>query len=172
LIQGLKGKDPSALEYLYDHYSGALFGLISRILKNDDVAEEVLQDIFLKIWDRIESYDPVKGKLFTWMVNIARNQAIDKTRSREISKQQKTSGSETLVNKVDNREFTELRIEGIGVKEMLKSLPNEQLFVVEHLYFKGYTQSELAKDYDIPLGTIKTRLRMAMQHLRNSLEKI
>jgi RNA polymerase sigma-70 factor (ECF subfamily) len=172
LIQGLKGKDPSALEYLYDHYSGALFGVISRILKNDDVAEEVLQDIFLKIWDRIESYDPTKGKLFTWMVNIARNQAIDKTRSREISKQQKTSGSETLVNKVDNREFTELRIEGIGVKEMLKSLPNEQLFVVEHLYFKGYTQSELAKDYDIPLGTIKTRLRMAMQYLRNSLEKI
>jgi RNA polymerase sigma-70 factor (ECF subfamily) len=172
LVQGLKGKDPSALEYLYDHYSGALFGVISRILKNDDVAEEVLQDIFLKIWDRIESYDPVKGKLFTWMVNIARNQAIDKTRSREISKQEKTSGSETLVNKVDNREFTELRIEGIGVKEMLKSLPNEQFFVVEHLYFKGYTQSELAKDYDIPLGTIKTRLRMAMQHLRNSLEKI
>jgi RNA polymerase sigma-70 factor (ECF subfamily) len=172
LIQGLKGKDPSALEYLYDHYSGALFGVISRIIKNDDIAEEVLQDIFLKIWDRIESYDPTKGKLFTWMVNIARNQAIDKTRSREISKQQKTSGSETLVNKVDNREFTELRIEGIGVKEMLKSLPNEQLFVVEHLYFKGYTQSELAKDYDIPLGTIKTRLRMAMQYLRNSLEKI
>jgi RNA polymerase sigma-70 factor (ECF subfamily) len=172
LIQGLKGKDPSALEYLYDHYSGALFGVISRIIKNDDIAQEVLQDIFLKIWDRIESYDPTKGKLLTWMVNIARNQAIDKTRSREISKQQKTSGSETLVNKVDNQEFTELRIEGIGVKEMLKSLPNEQLFVVEHLYFKGYTQSELAKDYDIPLGTIKTRLRMAMQYLRNSLEKI
>lgn len=146
--------------------------MIVRILKNDDVAEEVLQDVFLKIWDRIENYDSGKGKLFTWMVNIARNQAIDKSRSREISKQKKTSGSETLVNKVDNLEFTELKIEGIGVKEMLKSLPKEQLFVVEHLYFKGYTQSELAKDYDIPLGTIKTRLRMAMQHLRNSLEKI
>lgn len=146
--------------------------MIVRILKNDDVAEEVLQDVFLKIWDRIENYDSAKGKLFTWMVNIARNQAIDKSRSREISKQKKTSGSETLVNKVDNLEFTELKIEGIGVKEMLKSLPKEQLFVVEHLYFKGYTQSELAKDYDIPLGTIKTRLRMAMQHLRNSLEKI
>ena len=143
-----------------------------RILKNDDVAEEVLQDVFLKIWDRIESYDADKGKLFTWMVNIARNQGIDKTRSREISKQKKTSGSETLVNKIDNLEFTELKIEGIGVKEMLKSLPKEQLFVVEHLYFKGYTQSELAKDYDIPLGTIKTRLRMAIQHLRNSLDKI
>lgn len=146
--------------------------MIVRILKNDDVAEEVLQDVFLKIWDRIENYDSAKGKLFTWMVNIARNQAIDKSRSREISKQKKTSGSETLVNKVDNLEFTELKIEGIGVKEMLKSLPKEQLFVVEHLYFKGYTQSELAKDYDIPLGTIKTRLRMAMQHLRNTLEKI
>lgn len=145
--------------------------MISRILKNDDVAEEVLQDVFLKIWDRIDSYDQTKGKLFTWMINIARNQAIDKTRSREISKQQKTSGSETLVNKVDNRDFTEMKVEGIGVKDLLKSLPTEQLFVVEYLYFKGYTQSELAKDYDIPLGTIKTRLRMAMQHLRNSFQK-
>jgi len=132
----------------------------------------VLQDVFLKTWDRIGSYDAAKGKLFTWIVNIARNHAIDKTRSGEISRQQKTKDIETVVNKIDKRDFTELRIEGIGLKEMLKSLPPEQLFVIEHLYFKGYTQSELAEDYNIPLGTIKTRLRLAMQHLRNSLDKI
>jgi RNA polymerase sigma-70 factor (ECF subfamily) len=172
LVEGLKQKNPSALEYLYDHYSGALYGVILRIVKTEDVAEEVLQDVFMKIWDRIDSYDPAKGKLFTWMVNVARNQAIDKTRSGEISRQQKTRDIETVVSKIDNREFTELSIEGIGVKELLKSLPSEQLFVIEHLYFKGYTQSELAEDCNIPLGTIKTRLRLAMQHLRTSLDKL
>ena len=167
----MKRRDPSALEYLYDHYSAALNGVILRIVKTEDVAEEVLQDVFMKIWDRIESYDPAKGKLFTWIVNIARNHAIDKTRSAEISRQQKTRDIETVVNKIDRRDFTELKIDDIGVKELLKSLPHEQFFVIEHLYFKGYTQSELAEEHNIPLGTVKTRLRLAIQHLRNSLEK-
>ena len=77
----LKAKDKSELEYLYDHYSGALYGVIFRILKKEEIAEEVLQDVFLKIWERFESYDASKGKLFTWLLNVARNQAIDKTRS-------------------------------------------------------------------------------------------
>ncbi|MEJ0031718.1 MAG: sigma-70 family RNA polymerase sigma factor [Bacteroidota bacterium] len=77
------------MDYLYDHYSAALYGVISRIIINEDVAEEVLQDVFLRIWDRIDNYDASKGRLFTWMLNIARNLAIDKTRSKEISKDRK-----------------------------------------------------------------------------------
>jgi RNA polymerase sigma factor (sigma-70 family) len=169
LIARLQQKDKSAISYLYDHYSAALYGVIFRILQNDDVAEEVLQDVFLKIWDKIGSYDAAKGRLFTWMLNIARNQAIDKTRSREISKGQKTKGLEKLVTTIDNQEFIEQRIEGIGVREIIKVLPEDQQFVVEQLYFNGYSQSELAEESGIPLGTIKTRLRMAMQQLRNSL---
>lgn len=160
------------MEYLYDHYSSALFGVIRRFVNTENVAEEVLQDVFMKIWDRIGSYDPAKGRLFTWMVNIARNHAIDKTRSGEISQQKKTRDLETVVSRIDVRDFTELKIEGIGVRDILKSLPNEQFFVIEHLYFKGYTQSELAEDFNIPLGTIKTRLRLAIQHLRNSMDKL
>jgi RNA polymerase sigma-70 factor (ECF subfamily) len=171
-VEGLLKKNPSAMEYLYDHYSGALFGVIVRIVKTESVAEEVLQDVLMKIWDRIDRYNSSKGKLFTWMVNIARNQAIDKTRSGEISRQLKTSDIGTVVNRIDNRDFTESKIEGIGIRDMLKSLPSEQFFVIEHLYFKGYTQSELAEDYNIPLGTIKTRLRLALQYLRNCLEKL
>ena len=159
-------KDKSALSYLYDHYSGALYGVIHRILQHEDIAEEVLQDIFLKIWDRIDQYDASKGKLFTWMLNIARNQAIDKTRSKEISKEKKTKDIDTLVHTVDRQEYQEQQIDGIGVQEILKVLPEEQRFVVEHLYFKGYTQSELAEESGIPLGTVKTRLRTAMQQLR------
>jgi RNA polymerase sigma-70 factor (ECF subfamily) len=103
------------------------------------------------------------------MLNIARNQAIDKTRSKEINKEQKTSGIENVVHKIDTEEYIEQRIEGIGVKEILKNLPEEQRFVVEYLYFRGYSQSELAEEFNIPLGTVKTRLRLAMQLLRTTL---
>jgi RNA polymerase sigma factor (sigma-70 family) len=103
------------------------------------------------------------------MLNIARNQAIDKTRSKEISNEQKTSGIEKVVSRIDQQEFSETPVEGIGLKELLKKLPEEQKFVVEYLYFQGYSQSELAEEFNIPLGTVKTRLRLAMQHLRTTL---
>lgn len=128
-----------------------------------------MQDVFIRIWNRFHNYDASKGRLFTWMLNIARNQAIDKTRSKEISKAQKTSGIENVVSRIDHETFVEQRVEGIGVKEMLKSLPQEQEFVVEKLYFQGYSQSELAEEFNIPLGTVKTRLRLAMQQLRITL---
>lgn len=160
------------MDYLYNHYAGALYGVIVRILKQDTLAEEVLQDVFVRIWERIDQYDPAKGRLFTWMINIARNQAIDKTRSGEFSKNKKTGSIDAVVSKVDKSDFTEQRIEGIGIGEILKPLPDEQRFVVERLYFDGYTQSELAEEFDIPLGTVKTRLRSALLFLRNSLQKI
>jgi RNA polymerase sigma factor (sigma-70 family) len=168
-VKRLQAKDKSALEFLYDNYSGALYGVIFRVLKNEDIAEEVLQDVFLKIWDRFEQYDSTKGKLFTWMLNIARNQAIDKTRSKEISKDQKTRGIENVVSRIDNKERVEQKIDDIGVKDIIKNLPDDQQFVVEYLYFKGYSQSELAEEFNIPLGTVKTRLRLAMQSLRATL---
>lgn len=168
----LKSKDRSALEYLYDHYSGALYGVVSRIIKKEEVAEEVLQDAFLKIWDKIENYDPEKGRLFTWMLNLTRNLAIDKTRSKEIGREGKTSGIDNLVNTIDRRESVEQSIESIGVRDVLKDLPQEQKFVVDYLYFKGYSQSELAEEFNIPLGTVKTRLRLAMKQLRSIVKLI
>lgn len=155
------------MEYLYDHYCGALYGVVSRIIKKEEIAEELLQDAFLKIWDKIDSYDAEKGKLFTWMLNLTRNLAIDKTRSREMSKEGKTSGIDNLVNAINRRESVEQGIESIGVRDILRDLPDEQKFVVEHLYFKGYSQSELAGEFNIPLGTVKTRLRLAMKQLRS-----
>lgn len=163
----LQRRDRTALNYLYDHYSSSLYGVIARVVVNTDIAEEVLQDVFLKIWDKIDSYDAEKGRLFTWMLNIARNQAIDKTRSKEISKEGKTRGIDNLVGRIETREFVEQKTEGIGVTDVLRSLPDDQRFVVEHLYFKGYSQSELAEEFNIPLGTVKTRLRSALQQLRS-----
>lgn len=169
MISGLKSGSKSSFDYLYDHYSGALYGVINRIIGNDDVAEEVLHDAFLRIWNRIDNYDASKGRLFTWMLNIARNLAIDKTRSKEISKDRKTDDISNLVNRIDRKEQAEQNIDAIGLKEMLSRLPEDQGFVVEHLYLKGYTQSELAEDFNIPLGTVKTRLRLGMMELRKIL---
>ena len=170
MVAALQQKDRSALEYLYDHYSGALLGVISRIIKKEELAEETLQDVFLKIWDRIDTYDASKGKLFTWMLNIARNQAIDKTRSKEFSKGKKTDDIENLVSKVDKSDYTETKVEGIGLQEVLKRLPEEQRFVIDQHYLKGYTQAEMAEEFNLPLGTVKTRMRLAMKELRNLLK--
>lgn len=166
----MQNKNRSALEYLYDHYSGALMGVIARILKKEELAEEVLQDVFLKIWDKIDSYDPAKGKLFTWMLNIARNQAIDKTRSKEFSKGKKTGDIENFVNRVDRKDYLEQQVDAIGLKEVLKKLPEDQRFVIDQHYLKGYTQAEMAEEFNLPLGTVKTRMRLAMKELRNLLQ--
>jgi RNA polymerase sigma factor (sigma-70 family) len=158
------------LEYLYDQYSGALLGVIARIIKNDESAEEILQDVFLKIWGRIESYDASKGKLFTWMLNIARNQAIDKTRSKEFGKDKKTGDIENYVNTIDREGYSEQKVESIGLQEVLKSLPEDQRFIIDQHYLKGYTQAEISEEFNLPLGTVKTRMRLAMKELRNILE--
>jgi len=155
---------------LYDHYSGALLGVIARIIKKEELAEEVLQDVFLKIWDRIESYDASKGKLFTWMLNIARNQAIDKTRSKEFSKAKKTGDIDNYVNRIENKGYVEQKVEGIGLQSVLNTLPEDQRFIVEQHYLKGYTQAEIADEFNLPLGTVKTRMRLAMKELRNLLK--
>lgn len=169
MVTRLKNKEQSALDYLYDHYSGAIYGVVFRILKDEETAEEVLQDVFLKIWDKIDSYDSGKGKLFTWMLNIARNQAIDRTRSRESSQRKKTDDIDYLVNKIDSQENSHLSVDAIGLKEVLLKLPEDQRFIVNQLYLQGYTQSEVAEEFDIPLGTVKTRLRLAMNELRSIL---
>lgn len=169
LIEALQAQERQALEYLYDHYAGALLGVIGRIIKKEEMAEEILQDVFLKVWEKINSYDASKGRLFTWMVRIARNLAIDKTRSKEFSRDKKTGDIDNFVYQIDNNEYVEQHVEAIGMKEVLFKLPEEQRFIIVQHYLKGYTQSEIAEEFDIPLGTVKTRTRMAMSELRNLL---
>lgn len=140
------------------------------MINNEAIAEEILQDVFLKIWDRIGQYDESKGRLFTWMLNLARNQAIDKTRSREMSNDKKTNDLESIVSTIENQTNLEQNVDAIGLVEVLELLPEDQKFVVTYLYLKGYTQSELAKEFNIPLGTVKTRLRLALIDLRTRLK--
>ncbi|MDQ3392894.1 MAG: RNA polymerase sigma factor [Bacteroidota bacterium] len=170
LVQLLISKDKSAISYLYDHYSHALHGVIYRIIGDEDVSSEVLQDAFIKIWLNIDSYDPKKGKLFTWMLNISRNISIDKLRSKEFKKSKKTDDISKSVYVKESSNSLNTTVDGIGVKDLLKQLNPDQELILDLLYFKGYTQTEVAEEYAIPLGTVKTRLRSALIQLRKFIK--
>ena len=142
---------------------------MKRIIPEQEIAEEVVHDAFLRIWERIDTYDAEKGRLFTWMLNLTRNLSIDRTRSGEISRARKTGKLEHLVDREGTTGTVVQHEDAIGLTEVLDKLPSEQRLVVEYLYLKGYTQSEMSDELDIPLGTVKTRMRMAMSTLRTIL---
>ncbi|WP_421763923.1 RNA polymerase sigma factor [Ekhidna sp.] len=170
LVARIKARNADAFSYLYDNYSAAIYGSISRIVNDEDVAEEVLQDSFMKFWDKIDQYDSSKGRFFTWMVNISRNLAIDKLRSKEMKKVGKTDNIETYVSGIERERLNHMQVDAIGLKETLTSLRDEEKFILEMVYFKGYTQSEISDEFDIPLGTVKTRLRMGLKNMRKVLQ--
>ncbi|WP_426582284.1 RNA polymerase sigma factor [Mucilaginibacter sp. R-33] len=166
LVLSLRHREKIAVEALYDMYSASLFGVISRIINDTAIAEDVLQETFVKIWHSFSSYSAEKGRLFTWMVNIARNLAIDKTRSKDFKNQNKNQDIENNVTFIDEQRNTVYKPELMGVKNLVQTLKPEQRLIIELVYFKGYTHVEAAEELGIPLGTIKTRLRMAIQELR------
>ena len=162
----LSNREKIAIEALYDMYSSSLYGVISRIVTDTASAEDVLQETFIKIWSSFASYSPEKGRLFTWMVNIARNLAIDKIRSKDYKNQNKNQELENNVTFIDEQRNTVYKPELMGIKELAESLKPDQKSVIDLVYFKGYTHVEAADELGIPLGTIKTRLRTAIQQLR------
>jgi len=166
LVRALANREKIAVEALYDMYSSSLFGVISRIVIETETAEDVLQETFVKIWHSFSSYSTEKGRLFTWMVNIARNLAIDKIRSKDFKNQGKNRELENNVTFIDEQRNTVYKPELLGIKELVGTLKPEQKAIIDLVYFKGYTHVEAAEELDIPLGTIKTRLRMAIQLLR------
>lgn len=166
LVAALKAKERDAITYLYDNYSNALFGVIDRIIQSEDISNDVLQDAFIKIWKNIDMYSKDKGSLFTWMLNICRNTAIDETRSKQYKKQLQNQNIEDSVNSVNRNEQVELKVDHIGLKEVVNKLRPEQKILIDKVYFEGYTQEEVSKELEIPLGTVKTRIRAAIIHLR------
>ena len=162
----LRNREKIAIEALYDMYSASLYGVISRIITDTAAAEDVLQETFVKIWHSFSSYSTEKGRLFTWMVNIARNLAIDKLRSKDFKNQNKNQELENNVTFIDEQRNTVYNPEVLGIKDLVQALKPDQKSILELVYFKGYTHVEAADELGIPLGTIKTRLRMAILELR------
>ncbi|MCE7065645.1 RNA polymerase sigma factor [Dyadobacter sp. CY326] len=165
LVALLKSNDRAAFEYLYDNYSAALFGIIVKIVKDEERACDVMQDTFLKIWKSISSYNSEKGTLFTWILNIARNTAIDKLRM-ELKK-------ENVIHLDSLRDAdlsgTSVFIpipEIMDVRLIVEQLLPDRKLLIDMVYFQGYTHEEVSERLSLPLGTVKSRIRKALKELR------
>lgn len=143
-----------------------LYGVIHKVVFDDETANDVLQEAFVKVWNNIEKYDSSKGRLYTWMLNIARNTAIDKLRSKGEIMQSKIQTGEDIVNNVRGGGSTEQATDTIGLRKMVAGLKPEYEVIVSMAYFQGFTLDEIAKTLNIPLGTVKTRMRSAMKELK------
>jgi RNA polymerase sigma factor (sigma-70 family) len=171
LVFLLKEKNNKAFGYLYDNYSAALFGIIHQIIDDNELASDILQEVFLNIWRRIETYDASKGRLFTWMLNIARNASIDTLRSKSYQNSQKNQALPDDVNNIGSgMQFIQTNIDNIGLRKILEKLKPEHRILIELAYFKGYTHEEISKIESIPLGTVKTRIRNALLQLKEYLQ--
>ena len=163
LVHKVKAGNQSAFGEVYDRYCGAINSVIGRFIIDEDLAQDVLQDTFIKVWKNIQMYDDSKGSFFTWMLNIARNTSIDALRK---TKKESKSEIQILETTVSSSTTVQQNVGTIGLKQLVEQLPAEQQTMIEYLYFKGYTQQEVADELDIPLGTVKTRSRLAMTELR------
>jgi RNA polymerase sigma factor (sigma-70 family) len=170
LLQLLSRQDRQAFNYLYRQYSGALYGVICRIISDEQTSQDVLQDVFVKIWNNIGQYDASKGRLYTWMLNIARNTSIDKLRSKGEIMKSKIHTGENIVSNLEQTRNSEQPTDTIGLRKMVNNLKPEYASIVELAYFNGYTTEEISKTLNIPSGTVKTRMRRAMGALREIFE--
>ncbi len=171
LVQALRNGNNLAAEQLYDKYAANIYGIIFRIVKSEELAEDIMQEVFLKIWHSIKNYDSSKGKLFTWMLNIARNKAIDATRSKDF----KISKSTYDISHIDlevNENGEEKRVgENYNLKDIIRYLKPNHRKVIDMVYFNGYTHVETAQELELPLGTVKTRIRSALNELKEIVSK-
>ncbi|HYP51756.1 MAG TPA: sigma-70 family RNA polymerase sigma factor [Pyrinomonadaceae bacterium] len=170
LLRAVARGDEESLAAIYDRYRTILFGLLFRILGNRAEAEDVLQEVFVQVWQRARDFDENRGKAFTWLVTLARSRAIDRlrslgSRSRTIEAATKESADavgDAIEDAINNER-------GEVVRAALKELPEEQRAALLMAYFDGFSQSEIAERTNTPLGTVKTRMRTGMTKLREVL---
>ncbi|WP_158798991.1 RNA polymerase sigma factor [Pedobacter sp. L105] len=167
LLEGLRANDELSFRRLYKDYSPALLGIIFRIVKQEEEAEDVLQETFINISRNILLYDSDKSGLFTWMAKVATNKALDYIRSAPVRREgNRVDIIDLEQDYVDEFHINCLNIETIGIKELTSILKPIEWQVIDLMYFQGYTQTEVAEELNIPLGTVKTRARMAIIELR------
>jgi RNA polymerase sigma-70 factor (ECF subfamily) len=177
LLQRIVVRDTAAVAELYDRHSGLLFGVVMRILRNRPDAEDVLQEVFARVWTRADTYDERLGCPAAWLTRMARNRAIDRLRARRT----RGEGNEPAPAEPPREE----RVAGPGptpehlaqatertdqIRSALDALPEEQRVLIVAAFFEGYTHSELAARFQLPLGTVKTRIRNGMLTMRDQLE--
>jgi RNA polymerase sigma-70 factor, ECF subfamily len=166
LVGLLKSRDDAAYAILYERYGAMLYGVMKKIVPQQEDLENLLQDCFVKIWKNVDSYDENKGKLATWLLNIARNLAIDFTRSKAFSQQRKNQDLNQFVHLETDTPAHTIRPDTIDLRQLVNQLNPSYRQVIEWMYFEGYTQQEISDKFDIPLGTVKTRTRLGLKELR------
>jgi len=167
LVEQFKQKDEKAFEQLYNMYSKSMQGVIFNIVRDNDIAEEVMQDVFIKAWHKSDTYSSSKGRFFTWILNISRNAAIDKTRSKNFKKSKQNLNSDFFVDIIESSDNLDNKTDAIGISKFIDKLAEKCKKVINLLYFKGYTQTEASEALDMPIGTIKTRNRNCIKELRS-----
>ncbi|MDD7913836.1 RNA polymerase sigma factor [Polaribacter ponticola] len=170
LILQFQQKDVKAYEKLYNLYCNSISGVVNNIVKNDDVTQEITQDVFIKAWNKADSYSAKKGRFFTWLLNIARNAAIDYTRSKKFKQSKQNLNSDFFVDILESSSSLDNSTNAIGLKKFVTKLGDKCKAVIELLYFKGFTQKEASEELKMPLGTIKTRNRSCIGELRTMLD--
>lgn len=163
IVELLTERNEKGMDLLYEYYGDALFGIALKTTQDEDLAKDVLQESLMKIWNKIDTYDKEKSKLFTWIFRVTRNTAIDKIRSYKTKSDKEI---QIEVSNVYNLGVNTLKPEHIDVKDHLSSLDEKYQIVIEALFFKGMTQQEASEELDIPLGTIKSRLKIGLRELR------
>ncbi|MDR9415814.1 MAG: sigma-70 family RNA polymerase sigma factor [Gracilimonas sp.] len=179
LMARIKARDSVALSELYDQYNRLLFGLILSILKKRSESEDILQEVFTTIWEKADQFDLERGTVYTWIVSLTRNKSIDRLRSKVYKEQKKQSVSindddvfhPLYSEETDPLEKTILKDRAKRVHDALANISAKQRNVLQVAYFNGMSQSEIAEEFDIPLGTVKTRMRDGMMKLREILGK-
>jgi RNA polymerase sigma factor (sigma-70 family) len=167
LVLSLQNREEAAFSYLYDNYAGALNGIINAMINDLALAEDILQEAFLKIWRNIEHYDESKGKLFTWMRTIAHNLTLDTLKSKQYKQQNKVTSDEFAVTNIqDKNSNINSKLDSSDLKNKIEQLDYKQRTILNMSYFQGYTQEEIAKTLEMPVGTVKTKLRTAIIELR------
>ncbi|MEO0468132.1 MAG: sigma-70 family RNA polymerase sigma factor [Bacteroidota bacterium] len=169
LVARLQARDKQALTEIYRRFGGNLLGIIHRIVGDQAVAEDVLQEALVKVWRNADRYDASRGQLFTWLLNICRNAAIDKLRSREFKRQRVTDGIDRSFQQAGSEPAYSLNPDLIGLRDWVKKLDQKYVEIIDLVYFSGMTHVEAAEALALPLGTVKTRIRSAISELRKQI---
>jgi RNA polymerase sigma-70 factor, ECF subfamily len=173
LVTGLKARDTTALEQLYDRYGGLAFSVAMRVLGDSGRAEDVVQDAFLRLWNSSKQFDPDRGSLRTWLMTAVRNRAIDVLRGRgRHERQERELPVDAVASGTGSDPWKEVaqNLEREAVQTALRALPPEQRQVVELAYFGGHTFPEIAAMIRVPLSTVKGRMRLALEKMHSFLQ--
>jgi RNA polymerase sigma factor (sigma-70 family) len=164
-------KDKRALETIYEKYEKLLFSFSIRMTQDHTLAEEVVQEVFIKLWRGIGVYDESKGKFSSWLLTVTRNSAIDLIRKRKRDTTVELDDRDSIQSTDDSVEDqVEWQEEGTALRKAVSTLKEDQQKIIDLVYFKGHTQQKISEECNIPLGTVKGRLRLALKHIKTYLE--